>query len=687
MFKARSRFPKDTRNTDLGDRLANAEARALAAERTLAVIRASTSWRLMTVLQQVAARVGLGTRSPAPLPQLQPAALPDADAFDISILAADDPASSEAGLFPYGALRDGVERVVVHGHNVNQAAQQARGRALLVLDPGVRLRDGTLQAALAALDSQPDIGAVGGRVVLPDGTVQEAGRIIWATGANTGYGRGLPEAAGPVMARRDVDACSGGFLLIRRSVFAALGGFDPAFPRGSTADSDLCLRLRSAGHRVVYEPKSVVDAPLQRTATPDEQKLFRVRHLDAVPPGRPPTDEVFARDAAARKRLLVIDGFVPLQVMGAGYPRAQALLNAADALGWSVTLFTLDLGSPGWANTYAELSPGIEVISQRGAAGLAEFLRARPGFYDVVLISRPETMQAVRAVLEAEPGGLSGSWPGARLVYDAEALFTTRRIRQAVLAGAPLSAADEAAMLARELALTQGVDAVAAVTPGEAAIFRTGQPAPVTVLSHPVQPRTGPDFAARSGFLFVGRLLEKEAPNYDGLHWFIQSVWPAMRAALGDAQLTVVGALHADPAELCGPGVRLFGPVNDLKPAFDAARVFIAPARFAAGVPIKVLEAGEAGLPVLTTSLIAAQLGWTPGHEVAAADEPAALAALGVKLHEDAAFWHITRTRAAERLRREHGAELFQNRLHALLEDYGSSSGTHQAGALGASPP
>lgn len=562
---------------------------------------------------------------------------------------------------------DDAEPVTVLQHDANRDAQRASGWAVLLLAPGAVPRDGAVAAALATLRSDPGIGAVGGRVVGPDGRVQEAGRIVWSTGATTGYGQGLPPDAGPVLARRDVDACAV-FLLVPRRVFLALGGYDPAFPPGLAATSDLCLRIRGGGYRVVYEPRAIIDAPAAAPAPAQQQRQLRARHLGTL--DRPPTLDVFARDAAPRKRLLVIDGFVPLRVMGAGYPRAQALLNAADALGWSVTLLTLDLGSPGFDNTYAELAHGIEVLGGIGAAGLPGFLRDRPGFYDVVLVSRPETMRAVRDALAppgADPGKLDAAWPGARLVYDAEALFTGRRVQQAALAGTPLAPAEQAAMLAEELALVDGADAVLAVTPAEAATLRAGQAAPVTVLSHPVSPRDGPGFSARSGFLFIGRLLEKEAPNYDGLRWFIATAWPGIRAALGDVPLTVVGALHADPADLEAPGVRLLGPQAALHPFYDAARVFVAPARFAAGVPIKVLEAGEAGLPVLTTGLIAAQLGWTDAEAIAAADDPAAVVDRAVALHRDEAAWTAMRTRATQRLRAEHGEDSFRRSLAAVL--------------------
>ena len=365
-------------------------------------------------------------------------------------------------------------------------------------------------------------------------------------------------------------------------------------------------------------------------------------------------------DVAGPRRLLVIDSYVPRPAWGAGYPRAEALVAAAASLGWAVSLLPLDPADDGAG---AALAPGVEVLVGHGAAGLAEALRMRRGEWDAVLVSRPENMRVLRAA-DGPPWGLLG---GARLIYDAEALFSGRTAQRAALLGTPLDPAVQAALLAEEIGLTAGVDAVIAVTPAEAAVFRAGQAAPVHVVSHPVHPRPGPPFAARRGFLFVGRLNEQDAPNWDGLRWFIRDAWPRIRSALPDVFLNVVGGLHADTADLQAPGVRLLGPLAELGPAYDSARVFVAPTRYAAGVPIKALEAGAAGLPIVTTRLIAGQLGWRPGTEATAADDPADLADLAVRLHQDPAGWAAMQRAAQVRLAADHGSARFRQALGEAL--------------------
>jgi hypothetical protein len=207
------------------------------------------------------------------------------------------------------------------------------------------------------------------------------------------------------------------------------------------------------------------------------------------------------------------------------------------------------------------------------------------------------------------------------------------------------------------------------LTEAEADVFRVRQSSPVYVLGHSVACVAGaPGFRGRAGFLFVGRLLEQKAPNWQGLSWFVRECWPLIRVSLPNAMLSVVGHLHPDHAALEAPGVRLLGPVADLRPLYDAARVFIAPVRFAAGMPIKILEATAAGLPSAGTRLMARQLAWTPGVEMMAGDDADAFAAAAMVLHEDAAAWEATRAAAQRRVRREYTASVFRERLQAVLD-------------------
>jgi O-antigen biosynthesis protein len=559
---------------------------------------------------------------------------------------------------------------------VNQAAAEARGRTILLLNSDAFMHTNALAIALQTLESDDRIGAVGGKLVLPSGRVQEAGSIIWSDASTQGYGRNLRPEAGEAMFRRDVDYCSAAFLLTRRTHFDEMGRFDPVYAPAYYEDADYCMRLWAAGLRVVYEPRAVINHYESGSETHREESIslvmrnrkhLRLRHSNALQKHLPASDGnlLCARGRfGPRRRLLVIDNEVPLSVLGSGYPRMRAILNEAVAAGWLVTFYPLQLPDVNWEAAYAELSPEIEICDGRGVPGLAGFLAERLGYYDAMLVSRPDNMALFNDAVRHQPHVIASS----RLIYDAEALFAAREILRARVEGRPMSESESKAMILQEINLTANVDSVVAVSGREAQLFCEHQGATVHVLSHSTAATwEAPGFDGRTGFLFIGRLLEKEAPNYQGLTWFLQWVWPEIRAALYQVSLTVVGAVHPESTELEIPGVRLLGKVDDLRPLYDRARVFVSPIRFSAGLPIKILEAAAAGLPVVGTELMAAQLGWEPGVEIEAVDDPAQMALKAVALYGNGARWESVQTAALLRLSREHSATVFGLGLRTLL--------------------
>ena len=68
------------------------------------------------------------------------------------------------------------------------------------------------------------------------------------------------------------------------------------------------------------------------------------------------------------------------------------------------------------------------------------------------------------------------------------------------------------------------------------------------------------------------------------------------------------------------PRITLRGMVEDIEPLYDAHRIFVAPTRYAAGMPYKVHEAASFGLPVVASELLRRQLGWQSGRDLLVAE-------------------------------------------------------------------
>jgi len=143
--------------------------------------------------------------------------------------------------------------------DVPGAARQATADALVFLaDDALPLPD-WLAALLRTLAGSPSVAVVGGRVVGSDGRLREAGGLLSQPGGLEVRGAGHIQPDDPAYSFvRDVDWCSRSVLATWRGVFDELGGFDPGYRSDQIQDADYCFRVRRAGHRVVYQPASVV---------------------------------------------------------------------------------------------------------------------------------------------------------------------------------------------------------------------------------------------------------------------------------------------------------------------------------------------------------------------------------------------------------------------------------------------
>lgn len=174
-------------------------------------------------------------------------------------------------------------------------------------------------------------------------------------------------------------------------------------------------------------------------------------------------------------------------------------------------------------------------------------------------------------------------------------------------------------------------DAVFAVTPADAAVLREWNPRTTTMA--PVFDMRAVSRRPRSErrVLFVASLSWK--PNRDGLAWFIERVWPLVLAVVPDAQLDVVGSGASFIERM--PSVTVHGYADDLDAFYACASVMVVPLFAGGGIRIKILEAFNAEVPVVSTSVGAASLGARDGQDLLIADDPADFAAFVARLLSD----------------------------------------------------
>jgi GT2 family glycosyltransferase len=140
----------------------------------------------------------------------------------------------------------------------NRGAEGASAEFLIFLNNDTTPRAGWLEAMLRCADEDPKVGIVGCRLLYSDETVQHAGiAFSQADGEPRHIYRGFPGDHPAVVQTRHLQAVTGACLLVRRTLFEALGGFDSTYENGFE-DVDLCLRAAQAGHVIAYCGEAVV---------------------------------------------------------------------------------------------------------------------------------------------------------------------------------------------------------------------------------------------------------------------------------------------------------------------------------------------------------------------------------------------------------------------------------------------
>lgn len=165
----------------------------------------------------------------------------------------------------YCGLTEQSVTLVLHGRNAGYATACNSGAAvgtapfLLQLNSDVVPdRPGWLLPMLAHLTSDPRVSCVGPKLMFDDGSLQHAG-LYFARGPggdwyNCHYFKGFPRFYPGANQARPVPGVTGAAMLMRRSAWDEVGGFESDYIVGDYEDSDLCLRLRRAGGEIIYEP-------------------------------------------------------------------------------------------------------------------------------------------------------------------------------------------------------------------------------------------------------------------------------------------------------------------------------------------------------------------------------------------------------------------------------------------------
>jgi glycosyltransferase involved in cell wall biosynthesis len=158
-----------------------------------------------------------------------------------------------------------------------------------------------------------------------------------------------------------------------------------------------------------------------------------------------------------------------------------------------------------------------------------------------------------------------------------------------------------------------------------------------------------------------------ENPNADSMRYFCKFIWPHVRDATSSSLIVVGYGSDAVVGDLKTESVRVLGAQEDLTPFYNAARVFIIPTRYAAGIPYKAHEAAAHGVPMVVSDVIAHQLKWQEEKDYLVAGNPEVFAESCCRLYNNQQLWQTLRSNALVRVSAELGERLFADALTRVI--------------------
>ncbi|MCF7814797.1 MAG: glycosyltransferase [Candidatus Cloacimonetes bacterium] len=576
-----------------------------------------------------------------------------------------------------------VSKVIINERNehfltaCNQALQYVSTPNVLFLNNDTEIQCNALESALKSLNQKNEIGAVGAKLILPEGYLQEAGSVIWQDGTCLGYGRGHSPFLPEYNFKRIVDYCSGAFLLTKTELIKQHKGFDTKFLPAYYEETDYCLWLQENGYNVVYDPNVIVRHFEFASSNKNEalqiqninSKIFRKKHSNQLKLHfKTYTSNILeARFAASQKdklKILYIEDKIPHPSFGAGYPRSYSIIKTLEELGHMITIYPNT--SPFIENIeeiYQSISPFTEIASEYGIEKFDQFLESRKKYYDIIWITRPHNMRSLKDSLRKHKNNY-------KIIYDAEAIFSEREIGQRKLSRESKDVIKNDQMIEKEFILCEIADLIFTVSEKDSDKFINFGYDNVKVLGHMLNIQTGKSvFKHRKDLLFVGNLDVENSPNVDSIKWFINKVLPLVKKKIPGIQFHIIGSCNANSLDrLNRKGVIFHGKVEYLKTFYDNCRIFVAPTRFAAGIPYKVHEAASFGIPVVASELLVNQLGWKNNyHLISSKIDKICFAENVVRLYRNESLWNIIQINALNTIKDEFSQDKFKEIIFETL--------------------
>ncbi|MBO5146443.1 MAG: glycosyltransferase [Lachnospiraceae bacterium] len=497
--------------------------------------------------------------------------------------------------------------------NCNNAAQYAQGKYILFLNNDTQVLYNWLKPLVHLLEQDSQIGLVGSKLLYPDGSLQEAGGIIWADGTGMNFGNAKNPDLKEYNYVKEVDYISGASIMIRKQLWEEIGGFDTRYVPSYYEDTDLAFEVRKCGKKVVYQPMSEVvhyegvsngndiNNGIKQYQEVNRMKftakwaniLARENYLDK--------SEIYkARERRGnRKVVLFISTNIPTPDKDAGSVSIMSYLKLFIKKGYIVKFAATDFLL--LLDYVFELEQmGIEVLcDDYYERNFDSWLIKNQHEIDYAFVNYPKAGEHYIDLLKGT---------SIKVRYYGHDLHYLRKKREYEISHNPedLRLSDEYYSI--ESKLIEQADIVYYPSNVEEKIvikeFGKEEVRAIPLYAYDLNKKVKEyQPCNREGIIFVGGY--RHTPNVDAVVWFAKEIYPII-SPRAEIPFYIVGSNEPpEVQELKAPGIIHKGFLSDeeLDKLYDQVKLVIVPLRYGAGVKGKIIETLYRGIPLVSTSI------------------------------------------------------------------------------------